>query len=885
MSERKVTYLRDYKAPSHLIPHLHLTFELDPTATIVTNEMHLAPNPKASPTTELVLNGERQELLKVELDGFELSAADYELSDSRLKLKSVPTKPFVLKIKSKINPQANSALEGLYISGGKFCTQNEPEGFRRTTYFIDRPDVMSRYKTTIIADKKDYPVLLSNGNPIERRDLENGRHLVTWHDPFPKPCYLFALVGGNLSKVEDQFVTRSGRKVALQIFVEPGKENLCEFAMGALKRSMKWDEDRFGLEYDLDIFMIVAVDDFNFGAMENKGLNIFNSRGVLADKRTASDERMESVEGLIAHEYFHNWTGDRVTCRDWFQLTLKEGLTVLRDEEFTADMTDAAVKRIKDVKDLRERQFPEDSGPMSHPIQPKSYLEINNFYTATVYDKGAAVIRMLLTFLGRQGFRRGIDKYFELFDGQAVTTEDFIHAMETANGFDLKQFRNWYHQNGTPVLNVRDEFDEKNKTYTLNVEQSSPHHKSDENLPWQPYHLPLAIGLLDKSGKDMKLEVDGHTPREDVDTAHTLVLHLREKQQSFVFRKVAQKPVLSILRDFSAPVKLEYNRQREELAFLMSHDSDPFNRWEAGDRLAFEVIREQIANQRAGRPVAASKLFVNAFSDLLESHLNPAFKALAITLPPESSFTDEQNPTDFESTHLARNAVIKELARANAGALWEIYDSLHGASFTEPKLEIGSRRLKNRALSYLMQLDDPDIHSLCLRQLKEATNMTDEQAALMLLADADVPQREEALKIFHDRWKDDTIVSGAWLMAQASSRLPDTLLRVQQLRSHPVFNVTNPNKVRFLWGVFAHNNLHFNAKSGSGYNFIAKCIIEVDPINPSVASGLANAFSDVQRLPVELKAFAKSALQEIISVKDLSPNTFEIVDRCLKTVS
>ena len=885
---RKPTLLKDYRPPAWLVPEIKLTFELDPERTRVKSELSLRRNPAAKELEPPKLNGERMEFLGARVNGRELAAGEYELSDTELIIKNPPADEFILEVENVIAPVKNTALEGLYMSGGAYCTQNEPQGFRRITYFPDRPDVMSKYRTTIIADKASFPMLLSNGNPVERKDLDDGRHQVTWEDPFAKPAYLFALVGGDLGVVRDIFKTASGREVKLEIYTDKGAEERCEFAMESLKQAMRWDEETFGLEYDLDIYMIVAVEDFNFGAMENKGLNIFNSKLVLAEAATATDEAFERIQGVIGHEYFHNWTGNRVTCRDWFQLTLKEGLTVYRDQRFTADMTAQSVKRIKDVTDLREYQFPEDGGPMAHPIQPKSFLEINNFYTMTVYEKGAEVIGMIATLIGKDAFRRGVDRYFELYDGQAVTTGDFVDAMQEASGFDLSVFRRWYDQSGTPVLKVFEKYDPDKKTLELRLEQgretaapcdTETDSASDEVLPLL---IPVRVGLLNAQGQDLPLTLEGHNYRAEVDRPDSLLIAFADFSSTYLFLDVPEKPTLSLLRDFSAPVKLEIERGRDELGFLMAHDSDHFNRWEAGHRLSREVIFEILEGFRGGATPVVPEVYLRAMGALIVSDQDPAFLALALTPPSESNLTGEMDISDFEGIHQAREFLIRGVAARFREELLELYHRLHGQTNPDKRIEVGNRKLKNRALSYLMRLGDNEIESLCAGQRRAATNMTDELSALALLVDGDSNYRADALNEFYEKWKSNSLVMDSWFASQASSSRKDTLEVVKKIATDPLFNKKNPNKVRSLFGAFARNGLRFNAPDGAGYEFIADCIIELDAINPGVASGLSRAFTRLGKLAPELKAQAQAQLERVIEHKPLSNDVYEIVDRCLK---
>ncbi len=861
----KTIFLKDYKVSDYLISDIHLTFELDDTRTKVATKLNIHRHPEATGAAPLVLNGEELEFVSAAVNGKALAAGDYKLEGDTLTIADVPEK-FTLEIENYINPLANKALDGLYKSGMIFCTQNEPEGFRRITYYIDRPDVMAKFTTKIIADKKKYPVLLSNGNPIGEGDLDNGRHWVEWEDPFVKPCYLYALVAGDLGMVRDSFTTKSGRKIDLRIYVDKGNESKCDHAMTSLIKSMKWDEEKFGLEYDLDIFMIVAVDAFNMGAMENKGLNIFNSAYVLASAATATDGNFLGIESVVGHEYFHNWTGNRVTCRDWFQLTLKEGLTVFRDQEFSADLNARAVNRISDVKGLRAAQFVEDAGPTSHPIKPDSYIEINNFYTATVYEKGAEVIRMIHTLLGADGFRKGMDKYFELFDGQAVTTEDFVHAMSVANNnFDFSQFKLWYSQSGTPRVEARGKFDEASKTYELTLTQSCPATPGQPSK--KPFHMPIRLGLVGKNGNDL------------VDT----MVELKSETQTFKFDGVNEKPVLSVNRGFSAPIVLDVDLSDDELAFLMGHDSDDFNRYEAGQMLGEKVLLGLIADKLAGRELRMNEAYAKAFGILLnDSKVDAAFKSLALTLPAEGNLHQKQEVIEVAATHEVREWFMKELTKRYQADFTKLYNSLapKGEFSLDPKA-MGERALRNTALGYLVSLGSEEMVKLATTQFETATNMTAEIAALSLLCDTEGAAKDEALSKFYNKWKDQTLVMQKWLMIQASSSLSDTLSRVKKLEGDAVYDKSVPNLVRSLIGSFARNPVLFHSADGSGYQFVADRILDIDKLNPQMAAGLARAFKDYKRLPASAQSLMKPELARILDEERLSKNCYEIVSKTL----
>jgi len=771
-----------------------------------------------------------------------------------------------------IDPTSNTELQGLYKSQGIFCTQNEPEGFRRITYFLDRPDIMAKYTTKIIAQKDKYPVLLSNGNPIASGDLENGMHFVEWEDPFLKPSYLYALVAGDLGLVQDEYTTGTGRAIDLRIYCEKGNEDNCQHAMASLKKSMRWDEEVFGLEYDLDIYMIVAVSAFNMGAMENKGLNIFNSSAVLANPKMATDNNYHRIESIVAHEYFHNWTGNRVTCRDWFQLTLKEGLTVFRDQEFSADMNSRAVQRIQDVQMLKDRQFVEDGGPTAHPIRPQRYMEINNFYTATVYEKGAEVIRMIHTLLGSKNFRKGMDKYFELYDGQAVTVENFVYAMEVASNIDLTHFRNWYSQWGTPRVEVEEKYNVENKTLELILRQSSPSGTG-------PLHFPFKVGLLAGDGKDMKLELSGGIQPQLAEG----ILHIKNREEHFVFKNINEKPILSLNRDFSAPVKLEWNQSYADMIFLMSHDANAFNRYEASQGLALSIILDLKDKIVQAQELTLDPRYIEAFSKLLaDDKMDLSHKALCIGLPSLNVILQDQNPMEFEASFKARKFVKKELSENLHDLLLGIYNK-----YSTPKdyslntQDVGERALKNTILNFLMCQENSKVEGICFNQFINASNMTDELASLRDLATHENSKREEAINSFFEKWKDEQLVMEKWLAVQGASPLDDTFERVLALEQSPVFDKNIPNLTRSLWGSFAANVIHFHHKSGRGYHLIADKILTMDPINPQVSSQLAKAFRHFKKLNEHNRELMKVQLERIMATPDISKNLMEIVGKTL----
>ncbi len=869
--------LANYTPPIFLIKEVKLCFNLEEEKTTVSSKMNVYQNPNensnANSKPDLLLNGKNLKFISAKIDGRILTPSDYIVDEESLTIKSPPQK-FCLEITNEIDPKNNTALEGLYKSGSIFCTQNEPEGFRTITYFLDRSDVMAKYTTKIIADQKLYPVLLSNGNEIGQGILANGKHWVEWEDPFAKPSYLFALVAGDLGWICDEFITMSGRKIDLRIYCDKGNESKCQHAMQSLIKAMKWDEEVFGLEYDLDIFMIVAVDAFNMGAMENKGLNIFNTSCALADTTTATDDNYARIEGVIAHEYFHNWTGNRVTCRDWFQLTLKEGLTVFRDQEFSSDMHSRPLQRIQDVLTLRSSQFTEDSGPTAHPIKPASYIQINNFYTATVYNKGAEVIRMIKTLIGPEAFRRGIDKYFELYDGQAVTTEDFVHAMELASGRDLTQFKRWYHQAGTPEVQVTSEYDQNKKTFMLKISQSCP--ATADKSEKEPFHFPLALGLIGKNGQDFPLKMNGVTLKRPL-------IEITRQEETFTFEDVPEAPVLSINRNFTAPIKVNLEYSQKDYMFLMAHDSDPFNRWEAGQELAKDLMLKMIADLADGNLPKLDPDFIKAFGAILnDSSLDNAMKARALILPSESILAQNQNPIDYDGIHLVREFVVHKLAETYQERFKDIYIGLNSlAPYHFDADSVGKRSLKNLCLAYLSFLATPETIGLCIEQFNKATNMTDQISALSLLVDIECPEKEKALQAFYMQWKHDTLVMNKWLAVQALSKLDGTFEKVHALLKDPVFDLCIPNLVRALIFAFSQNAIHFNRNDGVGYAFIADKILELDKLNPQIAAGLARAFRGYSKLDPMRKKAMKKELDRILAQPELSTNVYEIVSKSL----
>jgi aminopeptidase N len=886
-TQPKTIYLKDYQVPGYLIKTTDLRFEIYDGETIVSAMLHLYRNPAAQvPATQLTLHGADLELISIALDGKPLTANDYEFGEESLTVLDTPAEFKLLSI-TKIKPESNTSLEGLYRSRTMYCTQCEAEGFRKITYYLDRPDVMSEFTTTVVADKK-YPVLLSNGNLIDQGDADNNRHYATWHDPFKKPAYLFALVAGDLAYIEDKFTTCSNRDVTLKIFVEPKDLDKCDHAMASLKHSMRWDEEVYGREYDLNIFMIVAVDDFNMGAMENKGLNIFNTSCVLAKSETTTDGGFQRVEGVVAHEYFHNWSGNRVTCRDWFQLSLKEGFTVYRDSEFSADMGSRTVKRVEDVTLLRTLQFAEDAGPMAHPIRPESYIEISNFYTMTVYEKGAEIIRMLATLLGKENFRKGTDLYFERHDGQAVTTEDFVAALEDASGRDLSQFKRWYAQAGTPRLQVTDHYDEDAQEYSLTIQQSCP--PTPECQQKLPFHIPVAVGLLGSAG-DLPLYLKNTEPDfETGDNTHT-VLELTGVEQTFVFLRVQEKPVPSLLRGFSAPVKLHYNYTRDDLVVLMSRDSDGFNRWEASQQLGLQVIYQAMSAYQRGENVTALQLdtdLVAAYRSVLQDEsLDKAMVAYMLSLPSEAYLSELADVVDVEAIHYGRAAVRKLIARELRDDFVRIYNAYdHQQAYAATADAIAARSLKNIALGYLMLLGEDTLIYACEQQYRTANNMTDVMAALTQLVNAEAPLAQQLAKLaladFYQRWQHESLVVNQWLSVQATCVLPNTLAKVKALQAHAAYDGKNPNKIRALVASFCNNNaINFHADAGAGYQFLADQIILLNTQNPQIASRLLTPLTKWKKYSPERQMLMKTALERIMAEPHLSKDVFEVVSKSL----
>ena len=886
--------LQDYTPPAFLISTVALDVDIREAQATVRATLRLARNP-AHPdaSAPLLLDGHDIELVSAALDGRRLDETQYRVEAGHLVIDQAPAE-FTLETVVRFDPWKNTQLEGLYATQSGLVTQCEAEGFRRITYFIDRPDVMATYAVTLCADKARFPRLLANGNLVAHGDGEPAgwflpgqgeRHWARWEDPFPKPCYLFAMVAARLDLLEDHFTTRSGKRALLQIYVEPGKLDQAGFAMNCLKRCMAWDEHAFGLELDLERFMIVAVSDFNAGAMENKGLNIFNTKYVLARSDTATDLDYFGVDRVVAHEYFHNWTGNRVTCRDWFQLSLKEGLTVYRDQEYGADEYSRPVARIQEVRGLRERQFPEDAGPMAHPVRPDSYVEINNFYTSTVYEKGAEVVRMYATILGKEGFRKGMDLYFQRHDGQAVTCDDFRAAMADANGTDLSQFARWYSQAGTPVVEATGSYDARKRTYSLTLRQSCPPTPGQESK--LPFVIPFAVGLVDQDGRDIALRLESGKAfgKGQFTSSETLVLAFTEAEQTFVFSGVEEHPVPSLLRGFSAPVHVRYDYSDSELTHLLAYDADAFNRWEAGQVLLTRVLLAGVEQLRKAREMEVPAALVEAFGRLLtDGSRDPAFAAECLQLPSENYLAECMQVADPDLVHEARIRFMRDLAtryRTRFEGAFRHF-TVPGA-YSPTAAAMGRRALRNAALAYVTTVDDATSRALAFLEFRRSENMTDAMAALACLANSAGAERERALTMFLEKWKDEALVVDKWFRVQATSWLPGTLERVKALAAHPAFDMRNPNRARALLHAFALDNpLHFHAADGSGYRWVAEQVVALDKLNPQVASRLARAFDRWRKYDAGRQAHARAALESIRAAQGISGNVGEVVDRALQ---
>lgn len=874
----QVFKLEDYRPNDYLIPETSLTFRLSPEATRVIAVLTIERRDGVAALVPLLLDGDGLTLIRVAIDGHELAPADFLATPDQLTILQPPaTTRFQLLIETELAPARNEALMGLYRSSNVYCTQCEPEGFRRITYFLDRPDILSVYTVRIEAKRDEAPLLLSNGNPADSGALADGWHYAGWHDPFPKPSYLFALVAGALGKLADSFVTMSGRTVELGIYVEPGKERLAGYAMDALKRSMQWDEEAFGREYDLDVFNIVAVSDFNMGAMENKGLNIFNDKYVLADQETATDADFANIEAIIAHEYFHNWTGNRITCRDWFQLCLKEGLTVFRDHEFSADQRSRAVKRIAEVRTLRAHQFPEDQGPLAHPVRPRRYREINNFYTATVYEKGSEVVRMIRTILGAETFRAGMDLYFERHDGEAATIEDFVKVFEDVSGRDLSQFSLWYHQAGTPNLTVSSTHNASAQEFTLEIEQSVPPTPSESRK--RLMHIPLAFGLVGAGGKPVAWRgVEGAVVEDGV-------IHIRKRRHMVRFSGVAERPAVSLNRGFSAPITLSVEQRADDQFFLAAHDTDAFSRWQAFNTLLTDALIAAFRQTLGGkRPEFTARLTGLAGKIAGDETLEPAYRALALSLPGESDIArDIGKSIDPDAIFSGREALALAIAKANRDTFASLYDRLaDDRPFSPDAASAGRRALRNTLLDYLALL--PGCATLAAEHFRAATNMTDRAAALTVLAHRHhgAPEAVKALADFEAKYGSDALVMDKWFQIQASVPGPQTVDAVRALTSHPTFSMANPNRVRSLIGTFSSaNQTGFHRADGEGYRFFSQTVLEVEKRNPQVAARLATALRSWRALEPGRQAKAREALLSIANGENLSADLRDIVERTL----
>jgi aminopeptidase N len=876
--------LADYQPPSFFIDAVDLKVEIGQPRTLVEAQLSVTRNPDG-PGTALRLDGRELELVQIELDGRKLLPGEYARDDEGITIENCPDSA-QLRVCTRLDPDNNTSLEGLYKADSAYCTQCEAQGFRKITYFPDRPDVMARYSTTIIADTESCPVLLSNGNPVARGEWPDGRHWMTWEDPFPKPSYLFALVAGDLACAEDTFTSASGREVTLRIYVERHNIDKCDHAMKSLKRAMRWDEEVYGLEYDLNMYMIVAVDDFNMGAMENKGLNVFNSKYVLARPDTATDDDFAGIEAVIAHEYFHNWTGNRVTCRDWFQLSLKEGLTVFRDQEFSADMGSRAVKRIQDVRVLRSAQFAEDAGPMAHPVRPEAYEEINNFYTVTIYNKGAEVIRMMHTLIGADAFRRGMDLYFERHDGQAVTTDDFVAAMESASGKDLSHFRLWYSQAGTPTIEVTTNWEAQTGTCNLSLSQLTP--ATPGQTDKSPLHIPVRIGAISAQGEAIASKLAGSD--DPAQFQHTLELH--EASETFALSGFTQAPELSVLCGFSAPVKVTYPRSTAALAFALEHDHDEFNRWDAGQTLLQTVLLDNVHRHQEGIEMACPPELMQAFANLLAPQAqssndaaaqDPALVAEALMLPSENYLADQLESIDVVAIHEACIWLKRHLAMHLATSLESIYaNCVSAAPYTPNGPSAARRALKNAALGLLLELPGANFRHTALKQYQDADNMTDAFAVVRTFANIDCPERREVLVDFERKWHQNSLVMDKWFTVQASSRLAGTLTEIQALLVHPEFDLRKPNKVRALIGTFSHANpRNFHAPDGEGYAFLAEQVCALDSLNPQITARLIAAFSRWRRFPDPQRNAMSETLRDILQRPNLSKDVTEMVSRTL----
>lgn len=882
-NQPKRIFLADYTAPFFQVKNIDLHFDLHETKTRVRatqlievtgkkakENLPLAPIP-------LQLNGQHLKLISVKLDGQNLTPADYSVDDETLTI-SVTAKKFTVETLVEINPSENKSCEGLYLSKGIFATQCEAESFRKITYFLDRPDIMTSYTVTLEADKSKYPVLLSNGDLISKKDLADGKHQAIWKDPFKKPSYLFALVAGDLGVIQDFFVTQSGKNVKLEVYASHGKQERCQHALTSLKKAMRWDEQKYGLEYDLNQYMIVSIDDFNMGAMENKGLNIFNSRLVLADQESATDSDFDRIESVVAHEYFHNWTGNRITCKSWFELSLKEGLTVFRDQEFSSDLNSRAVQRIKDVDALRERQFAEDAGPNSHPVRPESCLAVDNFYTATIYEKGSEVIRMMQTIVGSKGFRRGMDEYFKRHDGCAVTIMDFADAIATPNYADFSQFKLWYSQAGTPEVDVTESYDANKKEYSLTLKQFCP--PTEKQPIKQPFHIPLLVGLIDSAGKNLNLISNDISYNSD----EKPILHLKKSEQKFLFVNINEKPVLSLNREFSAPIKLNWQASQAELLHLIKYDSDSFNRRESAFKMIRQELQRLITNYRSRAKVTTGTVEVTVNPEIMtalgtilsDKKIDAEFKALMLQLPNDHLIAQEEVLLDAEVYHIARKTFISAFVTKYESVLLDIYSTHHQLNTS------ANRSLKNRSLGFLIEAEHPKALNMAFEQFNTAKNMTDKISALACLCQTDSAEKNQALTEFFNRWKEDSVVFNKWLQVQATSRVKNTFEVVKKLSLTPPFSIENPNNVYSLYGGLGYNNLIMQQNAITSYKWLCDEVIKIDKINPQVAARVCSGFNFVKKFPTQIKELVQTEIKRVLDEPALSKNSRELLQSHLQ---
>ena len=857
--------LTDYKAPAFRVKSIDLHFSLHETQTQVRATQVIEKTEESS----LVLNGENLKLISIKINGRDLLKTEYSLEEETLTIAATP-KQFIFETIVEINPQENKSCEGLYLSKGIFATQCEAEGFRNITYFLDRPDIMTSYTVSIEADKVKYPILLSNGDLISKMDLADGKHQAIWKDPFKKPCYLFALVAGDLGAVTGNFITQSGKNVKLEVYASHGKQDRCHHALESLKKAMLWDEQRFGLEYDLNQYMIVSIDDFNMGAMENKGLNIFNSRLVLADPESATDTDFDRIESVVGHEYFHNWTGNRVTCRNWFELSLKEGLTVFRDQEFSADLNSRAVQRIKDVDALRGNQFAEDAGPNSHPVRPESCLAVDNFYTATIYEKGSEVIRMMQTIVGIKGFKRGMDEYFKRYDGCAVTIIDFAEAIAAPNKADFSQFKLWYNQAGTPEVTVFESYNANKNEYSLTLKQFCL--PTEKQPIKKPFHIPLLVGLIDSKGKNFVLKSKDLSYNSD----EKQVIHLKQAEQTFLFTEIAEKPVLSLNREFSAPIKLNWKATQAELLHLIKFDSDAFNRREAGFKMILQELQRLITDYHKQATLTVKNEIVEAFGYILaDFSIDPQFKALMLQLPDDHILAQEERLLDAKAFQSARKAFTSAFVIKYEELLVSLFKK-HQVLNTS-----GDRALKNRLLYFLIDAENSKATTLAFTQFNDAKNMTDKISALLCLCQTESPEKTQSLSAFYSRWKDDAVVFNKWLQVQALSPVKNTFENVKKIATTPPFSLENPNNIYSLHSVFGANFLAMQSEDGSTFKWLCDEIIKIDKNNPQVAARICSSFNFVKKFPEHYKNLAQAEIRRVLSETSLSKNSRELLEGCI----